>query len=242
MEEHTIYNNTATKREKFINDFGKKIKIEGAKGNQAFLQLARSLITQSGLTLEIGTGTGVMPCWLGPLNKKMICVDFSANMLKIAKKNCKNFPNIKFIKADLNFLPFKKNTFDLVIKRLASDNLKEVRRVLKQNGSFLNFTNGQKDGKELKEMFGLSLHESTQEYRKKLLNYGFTLKLSKKFLFKEIYHDLKILIKILEITPLLPDFSEKKQMYTSKLKQHFLKNDLFILTRHKYLTYAVKTI
>lgn len=242
MEDFEMYNRIAFKRDNFIKYTGRNILIKGVKGNQLFLKLIHSLLIKSELTLEIGTGTGVIPFWMKPLKRKMICIDFSPNMIKIAKKNCRNSPNIKFLVADLNNLPFENEQFTLVIKRLAPDNLAEIYRVLKPKKDFINFTNGEKDGREIKEMFRLPCHKSIVEYKKELINHNFLIENEKEFLFKEIYNNPDDLITMSEIGILKQDFLKKKDYYKDKLRLYFEKNKKFILTRHKYLTHAIKTV
>ncbi len=61
--------------------------------------------------LEVGSGTGRWLVALKLLNKKVVGVDYSIGMLKIAANKQNNF---FLINADACKLPFSKNTFDLI--------------------------------------------------------------------------------------------------------------------------------
>lgn len=73
-------------------------------------------------------------------------IDFSHNMLEIAKKQ---LPKIKFIEQDVTTLPFEEKTFDLCTISFGLRNvddlqkvLKEIKRVLKDEGIFFNLDLG----------------------------------------------------------------------------------------------------
>jgi len=236
-----FYQISANKRDNYIKSSGLDVKIEGKKGNQFFMNMCERYILKSEDILEIGTGTGVVPFWLGSLNKKMICLDSSINMLKIAKKNCQNYPKINFLFGNLNKITFKSNSFDLVIKRLAPDNIKEMRRVLKNGGYFLNLTNGEEDAIELKNIFNLPKHESVQDFNIKLEKNNLLLKKGREFKFFEIYKTYEQLKKMLEIAPIVPVALLNKKKNIDQLKKIFYNSKEFILTRHKYVTGAIKT-
>lgn len=236
-----FYQKTAKKRDLFIKEIGQKISIEGEKGNRHFMQLCEQQILKSNNILEIGTGTGTIPLWLGHLNREMTCIDGSAAMVKIAQKNCQDHTHITFLQADLNNLPFANNSVDLIIKRLAPDNLKEINRVLKKNGRFLNLTNGEKDAVEIKNLFCLPVHEGVANYNDQLQKSGFLVKKSKEFTFYEKYHSCDDLIRMLEIAPIAPEALLIKKSSKNKLEKIFNKDGVFILTRHKYVTEATKT-
>jgi SAM-dependent methyltransferase len=242
MKNNNFYNPIALKRDEFIKNYGSKIKVQGEKGNAFFMQKLDLLIREHKKILEIGTGTGTIPFWLGHIGKKMICIDNAPNMIEIAKNNCQNFPNVTFQVVDLNCFPFEKESFDLIIKRLAPDNINETVRILEKGGSFVNFTNGEKDAFELKDIFNLSRHESIKDFKKNILSNKLEIVEEKEFIFTETYKNLDILIKLLEIAPILPNFNKKREIYESKLLKEFSQNKFIKITRHKYFSHAKKTI
>jgi len=85
--------------------------------------LMLSDISLSGKILDLGCGTGFLQEYLE--KKKIIGVDISFEMLKLAKKRKE-----KSIQADLDFLPFKDNSFDLILSFTALQNLPDVKKAL----------------------------------------------------------------------------------------------------------------
>ncbi|MDI6916861.1 MAG: class I SAM-dependent methyltransferase [Thermoplasmatales archaeon] len=87
----------------------------------------------SGRILDLGSGTGMLSDFL---DKEVIGVDFSINMLKKSR-------NKNRILGDAEFLPFKSNVFDFVLSFTLVQNLpsfkvfKEVRRILKPDTLFV---------------------------------------------------------------------------------------------------------
>jgi len=104
----------------------------------------RTCIDRKSKVLEIGTSTGFTAIELSRLVKcKLISIDINEMSLKEAKERAieENLKNIKFVKADVNHLPFKDATFDIVILgnviSLMSNKEKvfsECRRVCKKTG------------------------------------------------------------------------------------------------------------
>lgn len=96
------------------------------------------------LILEIAVGPGRLTKDIKLWNKG-IGIDFSSNMLNLAKKNVNN-KNWKFVKSDIMKMPFKNNYFDMVLnfKLLMHFNKKErkkayneISRVLRKNSFFI---------------------------------------------------------------------------------------------------------
>lgn len=98
--------------------------------------------------LDLCCGTGDLSGILkkGFTNSKVTGVDFSKNMLEIAKRK---HPGIEFLEADITNLPFEDESFDLCIISFGLRNvenidaaLKEIYRVLKHGGVFINIDLG----------------------------------------------------------------------------------------------------
>ncbi|EKD25620.1 MAG: radical SAM family protein [uncultured bacterium (gcode 4)] len=237
---HDFYNNSAENRNDFISVVWHWIKIEWEKWNKEFYWLIHNYLMSSDLTLEIWTWTWIVPKTLGCLWKKIISIDFSDNMLKLAKENCSMYDNVLFMKEDIHALTFRDGNFDLIIKRLAPDDLWEIFRVLKFGWNFINFTNWERDWMELKELFWFPFHQSVSDYKSQLVKQWFEMIYEDEFEFKEIYNDFDILIKMLHIAPIIPDFLDREAYYIDKIKTEFDDTNCFVLTRHKYLVNAKK--
>ena len=91
---------------------------------------------EDGKGLDLGCGTGFLyrfSDW-----QDLIGIDIALDMLKFYKKF-----NNHCLQADMEYLPFKKNTFDFVVSNFSihwadlNKTIKEVKRVLKQEGDFV---------------------------------------------------------------------------------------------------------
>ena len=95
--------------------------------------------------LDIGCGTGRVTKLISKKTKKVIGIDFSNEMIQIAKKTLKNAKNIEYKKVDISKkLPFKDNSFDKVTAILVLNHIKynkrlfkEIYRILKKDGIFI---------------------------------------------------------------------------------------------------------
>lgn len=90
------------------------------------------------LILDCGCGTGRFLEFFTKKGSRIIGVDISENMLKIAKGK---IPNVNLSRADIFFLPFKDSTFDVIICSQVlthlhnyKETLLQMRRVLKDEG------------------------------------------------------------------------------------------------------------
>jgi ubiquinone/menaquinone biosynthesis C-methylase UbiE len=100
----------------------------------------------SGKMLDIGTGPGYLPLEIAKCTTdlKIIGIDLSPGMIKIANKNAKDRRlsyRVSFQVANAANLPFENEYFDLVISTLSFHHwlkpiecIKEIFRVLKENG------------------------------------------------------------------------------------------------------------
>jgi len=81
-------------------------------------------------TLEIGSGTGKNTQWLARKSGKLTAVDFSEEMLSIAKQK-NNLPHIHFQQADITKpWPFKK--VDLIVCSLVLEHIENLSFIFKQ--------------------------------------------------------------------------------------------------------------
>lgn len=109
---------------------------------------------ENGMTvLELGCGTGSM--WAGKNEliqrcSKLILSDFSEGMLEKTKETLQGQEGITYEVIDIQDIPYGSNTFDIVIANMMlyhvpdlQKGLREVRRVLKENGKFYCATYGE---------------------------------------------------------------------------------------------------
>lgn len=91
--------------------------------------------------LDVGCGTGRLIKFMSERGAQVSGTDVSEGMLEIARKN---FPDLSFVKAEAENLPYEDNSFDLVVAAFVIVHLKnldkffeEVYRVLKDGGVFI---------------------------------------------------------------------------------------------------------
>lgn len=114
------------------------------------LEVKHSGIKKGDKVLEFGCGTGMLTTYLIKAigkNGKVIGVDVGKEMINIAKNKLKTKKNAEFVIIDeTEKLPFKSNSFDVIITSLVMHLLtkkqkqiafKEMYRVLKPKGNFL---------------------------------------------------------------------------------------------------------
>ena len=132
-------------------------------------QIADSMLTRMDVMtitpktiLEIGSATAYASRQLEKKFKKaqVFSLDFSANMLKQAKKQKKFFSKQQFVLADANRLPFKDNSMDMIFSNLLlhwlddiNSSMKEWQRVLKPEGVLMFSCFGPDTLQELRQSF-----------------------------------------------------------------------------------------
>ncbi len=104
-------------------------------------ELKNFLKGKKGVILDLGCGSGRN----FQKGKKFIGIDFSINMIKLAKKAAKEKKSyVELCVADVSLMPFKKSSFDSAIyyatlhclqKKEREKSLKELSRVLKPKGT-----------------------------------------------------------------------------------------------------------
>jgi len=96
-------------------------------------------------TLEVGSGSGRLSCFLASHGYHTTCLDYSPNALRVAKNNYRLTKNEgNFIMADAERLPFSDSSFDAVLSTGLLEHfadpqpvVNEMARVLKPGGLFI---------------------------------------------------------------------------------------------------------
>lgn len=133
--------------------------IYNGKVNRQLCKEVAKLMEHSDKVLECACGTGMITKYIAPKCEQLIATDFSIGMLKQAKRNCKDFPNVKIQKANIMELKYKDEKFDKVIAGNVIhllDNpdaaLSELERVCKKGGKIIipTYVNNENIGKPSK--------------------------------------------------------------------------------------------
>lgn len=93
--------------------------------------------------LEIGCGTGQFSRLLAGRAERVLALDLSPEMVRLAREHSKLYPNIEFVNADVETYQLAENQFDCVatlttLHHLSAENiLGKIRRALKPGGVFV---------------------------------------------------------------------------------------------------------
>lgn len=146
-----MFDNIAKNYDKLNNiiSLGLQLKIKEKAINNAVLKPDSKI-------LDVCTGTGDIAIYIANNKLKegrVTGVDFSENMLNIARKKASNIKNIDFIAADALNLPFKDGEFDACFISFGLRNLPdiekailEMKRVTKKGGLIVNIDTGKPKG------------------------------------------------------------------------------------------------
>ena len=153
------------------------------KTHKTLIQKTVRLFTSRDEVLECACGTGMLSAPVAGVCKHLTATDFSENMLKRARKNCRGSNNISFMQADIINLPFDDSSFDKVMAanviHLLDEPMKalgELRRVCKNGGQLIipTYMNRTKGGKTSR--FAKTVGRAGADFKRQ-----FTLESYKKF-------------------------------------------------------------
>lgn len=179
------------------------------------------LTKQSGkdkVALDIGCADGRFTLQVAKKFHKIFGIDISSEMLAKAEqlKEELKVSNVTFQEVNAEKLPFQDKYFDLIYSRRGPSPYTEISRVIKQAGYYLEICIGEKDAKELKEIFGRGQgfnewHNPVSKTKADNLNtYGFSTIFIEDYFYSEIYPDLENLDLFLQGVPIFKDFHSEK--------------------------------
>lgn len=138
--------------------------------------LARTALPllETGDVLDIASGDGVLAELLSPHASRYVCVDTSARVVAAAGERLRRFPNVEVREGDMHALPFKDNSFDLVVLMHAltystkpAQAVSEAARVLRKGGRLLLSSLAKHEHRSVVEAYGhVNLGFSEKELRK----------------------------------------------------------------------------
>lgn len=150
-------------RRKFIlNNFYKDIYIN-------IIKILNSYSPNNISILDLGCGEGTHDSYiLNGINKKycFLGIDYNKDAVNLAINY--NDENTNFIVSDVNELPLKDNSFDIIINILSPYFSNEVLRVLKKDGLFIKIIPDKNYLIELRNSLGFEEYEKTRIIKNKL--------------------------------------------------------------------------
>jgi SAM-dependent methyltransferase len=184
-----------------------------------------SKVKPGNMVLDVGCGTAHI---IGELAKRTnnvfyVGLDISSAMAKIARRNNKENMEIGIMRGDGLNLPFKDESFQVVINRLADFSLNEVYRVLKNGGVFLRFGLGPEGSKEILSIFPDRYDEGAfffpknprrwkKEVAEEIQASGFSEMRLNDYKGRSYYLSVESLVNLIEMVPLVKDFDRRKDI------------------------------
>lgn len=139
-------NNSHKRPKEDLNDFIKKLELQAIETAEERIPLYLKVgVKDAKLILDVGCGSGVVTRDIARLTKgKVIAIDGSEDMIKVAKKALEMYKNVELRVGDAENLPFDDNTFDVVTCNLLlmwagnpQKVVNEMARVTKPGGTVL---------------------------------------------------------------------------------------------------------
>lgn len=119
-----------------------------SKGKDLALMVEWSEPKRDWIALDIATGGGHVAKTFSPHVNKVVASDLTKDMLENTASHLGEYKNISYEVADAEQLPFSDHSFDLITCRIAPHHfpnpksfIREVSRVLKQDGKFIMIDN-----------------------------------------------------------------------------------------------------
>lgn len=201
--------------------------------------------------LDIGCGTAFK---LIPLSKhfsEITGIDISHEMIEAARYSIAKYDinNIKLLHGDSNNLPFKAKSYDVITCMLTRWNIKEIVRVLKQNGTLIIEHIGSEDKKAFKMLFGKDQNGWRGQFinheRNAYLKYYHDM-LSEFFNsvtirngFWNTYYTKQGILELLKFTPTIRNFNHiTDNIILENAYDMFKYSDGIVLTQNRILIHA----
>lgn len=160
----------------------------------------------------------------------------------------KGIKNVSFEKQDAYHTTSPNEIFDVVYSRRGPSGFKEIYRLLKPGGYFIEISIGEQDCKRLKEIFGRgqdfgdwNKEGHLKRDIKRLKNAGFKVIFVQDYLYHEYYPTYKDLDLFLQGVPIFEDFDSKKnRKFLEKYVAEFKEEKGIKLKRHRVITASYK--
>lgn len=219
------------------------------KPEKVFKDKLLELSGKSKKALDVGCADGRFTLSVASSFKKIIAIDIAEEMLKAARKlqDKKKINNVSFEKQDAYKTTYKDSSFDVVYSRRGPSDFKEIFRLLKTGGYFIEIDIGEKDCQEIKEVFerGQGFGEwndpRIERDRQGLKEAGFEVIYVQDFSYNEYYLTYQDLDLFLQGVPIFEDFDSVKDKKALEIYVASFKTKKGIkLPRHRVVAVARK--
>ncbi len=194
---------------------------DGNDGENEFdTKILNTVVDQA--VLDVGCGIGEFTLRIAERAKEVVGIDFSEEAIQRAEKNLNRIgrKNCKFRQGNVNELPFPDAAFDVVVSRRgpvtsSMQSLLEAFRVLKEGGTLMEITIGEKDKNNIIRIFGRGqmyciMGGMAVSKPRMLEDAGFRVAEIRDYLGTEIFRTLDDLIIRLNSAPIIPNFNVKR--------------------------------
>lgn len=201
------------------------------------------------IALDVGCADGRFTLAVASHFQKIVAIDLSKEMLRVAKKLQKKMGivNVKFEEQDAHHITYRNNSFNVVYSRRGPTDFAKFYRLLKPGGYFVEIGIGEKDCQAIKEIFGRGQgfgkwdNKKIEENRLDLTKIGFKIVFIEEFFYNEYYASYKDLNTFLQGVPIFKDFdSEKDKKSLEKYVQQYTTEKGIDFPRHRVVTIAKK--
>lgn len=204
--------------------------------------------------LDVGCADGSFTIDIARYAEHVTGIDNSARMIEKAEDKRKKAgrSNVSFLLMDACKMDFRDEAFDAVFSRRgpatsSTESLKECCRVLKNRGLFAEITIGEKDCRELGNIFGrcqaMEIERPVLPAKSGMLkDAGFSGVKAEEFVYKDRFATVEDLLMLLETTPVIPDFDREKDRIAVKKLAEVLGKENLELVRHRVLLTGKKLV
>lgn len=188
--------------------------------------------TAGKVVADVGCGIGEFTLRIAERAREVVGLDFSQEAIRRAEKNLGRMGrrSCKFKQADANELPFPDARFDVVVSRRgpvtsSMQSLLEAFRVLREGGTLMEITIGEKDKNNILRIFGrgqmYGIAERVAVTKGRMLeDTGFLIVEIKDYIGTEIFRTLDDLVIRLNSAPIIPNFDVKRdEKYLKRVEE-----------------------
>ncbi|MCJ8008415.1 class I SAM-dependent methyltransferase [Lederbergia wuyishanensis] len=206
---------------------------------------AMSLIKNSSSMLDMGTGGGEYLSMLRPFPQTVYATEAYKPNVPIAKNRLEPL-GVKVVEIeDDNRLPFEDNFFDLIINKHESYSNHEIRRIIKDDGTFLTQQVGGSDCHDINDALDLPYNEEFINWNlanaaSDLENNGFKILEKHEEFPIQRFFDVGALVYYLKAIPWqAPDFTiEKEKQKLYEIHQLIQEKGYFDVKQHRFFIKA----